>query len=358
MINVASPIIGRGEIRAVRKVLRSKNLAGGLEVDLFEKNFSHYLSNLDCIAVNSGTSALYLSLMAAGIKAGDEVIVPSFTFAATANVILLLGAKPIFVDISEESYNLDPSKIEEKISNKTKGIIVVHLYGNPADLVAINDLCIKYNLMLFEDAAQAHGAEIEGKRVGTWGLCNSFSFYPTKNMTTGEGGLISTKDSTIARNIRLLRNQGMFERYKNEIAGFNLRMSDIHAAIGNVQFRKLEKFNEKRIKNATFYSKHLENIIIPKYKSSNKHVFHQYTIRIPHLIRSEVMGKLLENGISCGVYYPIPVNKLKAFSTNDHLPVTDKVTKECFSIPVHPNLMKSQISKIVEVLNKIAKEKI
>ncbi len=355
LIPAASPLIGRGERKAVNRVMKSGMLAGGPEVVAFEAEFSELVEKHHCIAVNSGTSALHLAFLAAGIKSGDEVIVPSFTFAATANSVALTGATPIFADIEQNFFNLDPKSVESLITPKTKAIMPVHLYGHPADMSAFQNLADKHSLLLFEDAAQAHAASISGRRVGTWGVAASFSFYPTKNMTSGEGGMIVTSDPMVARNARLLRNQGMEKRYENEVIGFNSRMTDIHAAIGRVQLKKLAKWTKQRQSNAKFLNEHLENVIIPPVAYGATHVYHQYTIRVVDQDRDKFAEEIGKRGIGSGVYYPIPTHKLPSYGLNLHLPVTEQVATQCLSIPVHPALTKSDLEKIVEVINLVSK---
>ena len=352
-IPISNPQIGRGEIRAVTKVLKSKNLSQGPVVSDFEKNFSKYVEDRYCIAVNSGTSALHLSLLAFDIKKGDEVIIPSFTFAATANVVALVGATPVFVDIDPESFNIDTSIIEPLITKKTRAIIVVHLFGLPAVMTKIKTLADKYKLIVIEDSAQAHLASINNKYVGTFGDAAAFSFYPTKNMTSGEGGMIVVADKQAERICRLLRNQGMETKYMNEIPGYNLRMTDIQAAIGICQLKKLEQFNEARVKNADFLSTNIKSsqVKLPFVPTGFKHVFHQYTVRIKQ--NRDVVSKFLsESGIGNGVYYPIPVHKLKTFNLNLNLPESELASKEVLSLPVRPGLSRKQLKKIVSVFNK------
>ena len=279
-IPIAKPIIGRDVRRAVNKVLRSGNLTQGPEVLAFEREFSLLVNERECVAVNSGTSALHLALLSLGIGVGDEVIVPSFTFAATANSVALTGAKPVFVDIDINTYNIDPNLIEKAITPLTKAIQVVHLYGLPADMIRIVEIAKKHNLLIIEDAAQAHSASINDQPVGTFGDAAAFSFYPTKNMTSGEGGMIVFKDKEPARLARLYRNQGMEKRYQNEIVGFNLRMTDIHAAIGRTQLKHLLKWSKKRQDNAMTLSSQLQNVVTPIIPNGFSHVFHQYTIRV------------------------------------------------------------------------------
>lgn len=355
VIPAASPIIGRQERRAVNRVMKSGMLAGGPEVSAFEKEFSELVENRHCIAVNSGTSALHMALLAAGIKAGDEVIVPSFTFAATANSVALTGATPVFADIEENFFNLDPKSVEALITSKTKAIMPVHLYGHPADMKAFKKIAVSKSLLLFEDAAQAHAASIDGKPIGAWGDVASFSFYPTKNMTSGEGGMIVTSDETVARNSKLLRNQGMEKRYENEVIGFNTRMTDIHAAIGRVQLKKLAKWTRQRQENAKFLSINLNNVIVPPVADGATHVYHQYTIRIVDQNRDKFAQEIGKRGIGSGVYYPIPSHRLPSYKLNLDLPKTEQVSQQCLSLPVHPSLSKSDLEKIVEVVNAVAK---
>jgi perosamine synthetase len=350
-IPLAKPQITRQERKAVMRVLRSLSLAQGPEVKSFESEFSKIVGDRDCVAVNSGTSALHLCLISLGIGPGDEVIVPSFTFAATANVIALVGAKPVFVDIDPNTYCIDPALVALAITPKTRAIIVVHLYGLPADMHQIQNLARLHSLLVIEDAAQAHMASIEGQPVGTFGDAAAFSFYPTKNMTSGEGGMIVLRESDKARTCRLLRNQGMEKRYQNEVPGFNLRMTDIHAAIGRVQLRKLPELTDKRIKNAEFLSKNLDCESTPTVPAGFKHVYHQYTVRIG-IKRDEFSGLLTLEGIGNDVYYPTQVHKLPSFDLPLNLPETNRATMEVLSIPVHPGLTRKNLERIAKTFNK------
>jgi len=355
MIPLAKPQISWRERSAVIKVLKSSSLAQGPEVMAFEKEFSKIVGDRDCVAVNSGTSALHLSLIALGITENDEVIVPSFTFAATANVVALVGAKPIFIDIDPKTYCMDPTAMAKAITKKTKAVIVVHLYGLPANMNQIMQIANKNSLYVVEDAAQAHLASINNQNVGTYGDAAAFSFYPTKNMTSGEGGMIVLKNSTNARLCRLLRNQGMETRYQNEIVGFNLRMTDIHAAIGRCQLKKLSEATDKRIKNAQFLSSNLNCDTLPFVPEGYKHVYHQYTVRI--VIKRDTFSKLLrEKGVGNDVYYPTPVHRLPSFNFKIKLPNTISASKEVLSLPIHPSLSKRQLRKIVDSFNKIQEE--
>jgi len=354
-IPIAKPIIGKDVRRAVNKVLRCGNLTQGPQVAAFEREFSQLVNERECVAVNSGTSALHLALLSLGIGAGDEVIIPSFTFAATANSVALTGAKPVFVDIDINTYNMDPNLIENAITPSTKAIQVVHLYGLPADMIKIVEIAKRHNLLIIEDAAQAHSASINGQPVGTFGDAAAFSFYPTKNMTSGEGGMIVFKDKEAARLARLYRNQGMEKRYQNEIVGFNLRMTDIHAAIGRVQLKHLLKWSKKRQDNAMKLSDQLQNVITPIIPTGFSHVFHQYTIRVPKN-RDTFADKLSKAGVGNSVYYPTQVHKLPSFNSPLSLPQTQLATETVLSLPVHPSLTGRDLKRIINSVNSLVKE--
>lgn len=355
MIPSASPIIGEEERNAVDRVLRSGALAQGPEVAAFESEFSDHVAGRYCVALNSGTSALHMAFLSAGIGTGDEVIVPSFSFAATANAVSLTGATPVFVDIEPEHFNLDPRRLEEAISSRTRAIMPVHLYGHPADMISITQIADRHELLVFEDAAQAHKASINGTPVGAWGIAASFSFYPTKNMTSGEGGMVSTSSSEIARKIKLLRNQGMEIRYQNEAVGFNTRMTDIHAAIGREQLKKLSSWTKTRQENAHFLSANLNGVVVPEVAIGMEHVFHQYTIKVIDTDRDAFSAELTRRGIGNGVYYPTPIHRLPSFNLDLDLPVTEAITSQVLSLPVHPSLSQGDLEKIVENVNSIAK---
>lgn len=355
MIPAAQPIIGDDERQAVDRVLQSGMLAQGPEVKAFEDEFSEIVDKRHCIAVNSGTSALHMAFVAAGIRQGDEVIVPSFSFAATANAVRLAGATPVFADIEQDYFNLSPSAVEAAITPRTRAIMPVHLYGHPAAMTELTAICQRHNLLLFEDAAQAHAASLNGVPVGAFGVAGSFSFYPTKNMTSGEGGMVTTGCDHIARQLRLLRNQGMERRYENEVIGFNTRMTDIHAAIGRVQLKKLAGWTKQRQDNAQFLSNNISGVVTPPTASGAMHVFHQYTIRVVDQDRDKFAEELVKRGVGCGVYYPTPIHRLPSFGLTINLPVTEQVALQCLSLPVHPSLSKKDLETIVETVNAVAK---
>jgi perosamine synthetase len=355
MIPAAKPIIGDEERAAVDRVLRSGMLAQGPEVAAFEEEFSALVGGRECIAVNAGTSGLHLGLLAAGIGRGDEVIVPSFSFAATANSVALTGATPIFVDIEPDFFSLNPAAVEAAITERTAAIMPVHLYGHPAVMDQLSDIARRRGLALLEDAAQAHMSALRGTPVGAFGTAAVFSFYPTKNMTSGEGGMVVTGDPKVARQVRLLRNQGMERRYENEVVGFNVRMTDVHAAIGRVQLGRLPGWTETRQRNARYLDERLAGVVVPPVAIGATHVYHQYTIRVPG-DRDAFARRLAELGVGSGVYYPIPNHRLPSFALTLDLPETERAAREVLSLPVHPSLTEPQLERIVTAVNQCAVE--
>ena len=355
MIPAARPEIGQEERDAVDRVMRSGMLAQGPEVAAFETEFSEIVGGAHSVAVNSGTSALHMAFVAAGIGRGDEVIVPSFSFAATANAVALAGATPIFVDIEKDYFSMNPAAVEAAITPRTRAIMPVHLYGHPALMVELSAIAAKHDLLVFEDAAQAHAASVDGIPVGNWGTAGSFSFYPTKNMTSGEGGMITTSSDELARLARVLRNQGMERRYENEVVGFNTRMTDIHAAIGRVQLRKLADWTAQRQENAKFFNDNLTGVVTPPTAEGSVHVYHQYTIRVVDQDRDAFAEALTARGIGTGVYYPTPIHRLPSFKLDLDLPVTEEVATQALSLPVYPSLTQQERDTIVEAVNDVAK---
>ncbi len=352
----AKPIIGDEERAAVDRVLRSGMIAQGPEVAAFESEFAHHFGlNRACVAVNSGTSGLHLGLLSAGIKPGDEVIVPSFTFAATANSVALTGATPVFADIEPDTFCLDPTAAAATITERTAAILPVHLYGHPANMPALAELAEHHGLRLFEDAAQAHGASLAGTPVGSFGDFAMFSLYPTKNMTAGEGGMVSVASPEIERRLRLYRNQGMERQYENEVVGFNARMTDIHAAIGRVQLTKVDAWTRRRQQNAAFLTENLVNVITPTIANGATHVFHQYTIRVPDDRDGLAAALRSEYNVGSGMFYPIPNHRLAPFKSPAYLAETERAASECLSLPVHPSLSQDDLERIVAAVNTLAK---
>lgn len=359
MIPAARPLIGDEEREAVDRVLRSGMVAQGPEVAAFEKEFSAQLAgSRECVAVNSGTSGQHLGLLAAGLKPGDEVIVPSFTFAATANAVAVTGAVPVFVDVDPETFCMDPQAVEAAITERTVGLQPVHLYGHPAPMDRLLEIAAAHGLWVAEDAAQAHGATWDGRQVGTFGIFGMYSLYPTKNMTSGEGGMVACEGSEIARTMRLLRNQGMEVQYANEIAGFNNRMTDIHAAIGRVQLTKLGGWTRARQDNAAFFDESLRGVVTPVVREQATHVYHQYTIRVEDASAAErdafATALREEHKVGCGVYYPTPVHRLPSYGLDLDLPVTEMLAREVISLPVHPSLTDEDRERIVTAVNAVA----
>jgi perosamine synthetase len=357
MIPISKPVIGEEEKKAVMDVLDSGMLAQGPKTKEFEEKFAAYCGAKHGIAVNSGTAAIHSALYAAGVRAGDEVITSPFTFVASANPIIMQGAKPVFADIKEGTFNIDPEKIKEKITSKTKAIVAIDLYGQIYDSKAIREIAENHNLKVVEDACQAVGAELDGKKAGVIGDLGCFSFYATKNMLTGEGGMIVTNNDEYAELCRRFRHHGQSEktRYEYFDLGYNYRMTDIAAAIGLEQLKKIEGFTEKRIENAkklTEGLKKINGITVPIIKEGAKHVFHQYTIKAEK--RDELMNFLKSKDIGCGVYYPKPLHMhpffMKMGYKEGDFPVAEKISKEVLSLPVHPSVTENDINAIISAV--------
>ena len=346
--------LGEPERRAVERVLASGMLAQGPEVAAFEAEFAEHVAGRPCVAVNSGTSALLLSLLALGIGPGDEVIVPSFSFAATANAVALTGARPVFVDIEPAHFGLDPAAVRAAITERTAALMPVHLYGHPAELTELTELADRHGLALVEDAAQAHLASWAGRPVGTFGAAAAFSFYPTKNMTSGEGGMVVCADETTARTVRLLRNQGMERRYANEMIGYNLRMTDLHAAIGRAQLARLPEWTAQRGRNAARLSAGLAEpaaaggLTPPPVAPAARPVWHQYTVRATD--RDRLITTLDRLGIGSSVFYPTPIHRLPAYGLALELPETERAAAQVLSLPVHPALTDEQLERVIDAV--------
>lgn len=366
MIAIAHPLFGAEEEAAALRVLGSGQLAQGECVATFERRFAELCHVQEAVAVSSGTAALHLALLAHDIGRGDEVITTAFSFAATANVILLVGAKPVFVDIEPDTCTLDPVQAEMALTRRTKAIIPVHLYGHPCEMNRLQKIAEAFSLVLIEDASQAHAATIDGRPVGSFGT-GCFSFYATKNMTTGEGGMVTTNDPAIAERVRLLRNHGQEARYYQIALGYNLRMTELQAALGIAQIEKLEHFTQRRIANATYLTNNLQGIVqTPVERPGYRHVYHQYTIKIPSK-RNEFMTELRARGVDTTIHYPIPIHQqpfyqrkpclfrvlspgqrtaVKGNNPAAHLPVTESAAQQVLSLPVHPALSQEDLSTI------------
>jgi perosamine synthetase len=353
MIPIAKPIIGKDEENALLEVIASGMLVQGLRVREFEAHFAELCGVEHAIASSSGTTALHIAMLAHQIGSSDEVITSPFSFIASANCALYVGARPVFVDIEPDFFTIDPEKIEERITEKTKAIIPIHLYGQACDMDAIIDIAQRHNLAIVEDACQAHGATYKGRSVGSFGTA-CYSLYATKNMTTIEGGMILTNDAQVADRARLLRNHGSLKTYEHTMLGYNMRMTDLVAAIGLVQIKKLKEWNSIRQANAAYLTEKLstiKGIVTPKIRDNVEHVFHQYTIRIPD--RDNSAQKLREKGVGVGVHYPTPIHHqplYRELGYADVLPVAETASREVLSLPVHPSLTKDDLDFIVDAV--------
>jgi len=357
MIPIARPQMGDEEKELVWSVLSSGSLAQGARVRELEERFAAFVGVPHAVATSSGTTALHLALLGYGVGPGDEVITVPFTFIASATTVLYTGARPVFVDVDEGTFNIDPRQIEAAITARTRAILPVSLYGQPADLPAIAEIAQRHGLELIEDAAQTHGAAVRGRRSGSWGA-GCFSFYPTKNMTTGEGGMVTTSDPDLADRVRLGREHGMRVRYHHESLGYNFRMTDIHAAIGLAQLAKLPAYNARRREVAARYDAELRGVITPHAAMGMTHVYHQYTIRVHR--RDEFVERLRDRGVGTGVYYPIPVHRQKPFVAlgygEQSFPVSERLSGEVVSIPVHPSLTDDEVATVIAAVNATAAE--
>ncbi|MCS7116070.1 MAG: DegT/DnrJ/EryC1/StrS family aminotransferase [Nitrososphaerales archaeon] len=353
-IKLAEPMISDEEKEAIFKVLSSGRFVMGEQNRYFEREFANFLGIKYAVAVSSGTAALHLALLACGVKEGDEVITVSHTFVSTVSMIIACGAKPVLVDIDPKFYTMDPNEVEKAITNKTKAIIPVHLYGHPVDLDPIMEIAEKHGLYVIEDAAQAHGAEYKGKKVGGLGHIGCFSFYPSKNMMVGgEGGMVVTDDEDLERDIRMLANHGRSDKDTFVKLGYNYRMSEIHAAIGRIQLMKLKNMNEIRRRIARRYSKGFEGInglITPIEAPWAYHVYHIYAIRCNN--RDRLREWLNARYIETGIHYRLPVHHQPFYTSlqlpSYKLPFTEEVTKTVLSLPIHPNLKDDDIDYIIE----------
>ncbi|MFA5323457.1 MAG: DegT/DnrJ/EryC1/StrS family aminotransferase [Smithella sp.] len=341
---------------AISDVLEETRFILGPNVEALEKEIAAYHDVPYAIGVANGTDALLLALRACGVEAGDEVITTPFTFIATAEVIALLKAKPVFVDICPDTFNLDCARIAEKITAKTKAIIPVHLFGHPSDMKPLMEIAAKHNLKVIEDCAQAFGAAYNGRKVGAIGDVGCFSFFPSKNLAGyGDGGMVITKNEEIAGKVKMLRNHGSAKRYYHQEVGYNSRLDEIQAAIIRVKLKKIDQFNESRRRNAAAYcgSIHNKNIILPVVASGCEHVYHQFTIRTKN--RDILADALQKNNIASAIYYPVPLHRqevfLKLYNTSEQLPQSEKYAEEVLSLPMFPELNQEEINFIADVIN-------
>jgi perosamine synthetase len=363
MIPIANPCIEEDEIQAVVDIMKTGQLAQGECVFRFEQRFASHLGYAHAAAVNNGTTALHVALLAAGVKKNDLVLTTPFSFIATTNAILYCGAIPCFVDIEENTFNIDPEKLKESIQKwpNAKYLLIPHLFGLPCEMDQIMAIAKSRGIIVIEDCAQAHGAKYAGKPVGSFGISGTFSFYPTKNMTTGEGGMIVSDNPDYIQLCKKYINHGSTERYVHDVTGFNYRMTNIAAAIGIAQLAKLHQFNERRIRNAEYLLKYIKNEHIqnPVRPAKCEHVFHQFTVKTKY--REALIKHLSDRGVGYGIYYPVPIHYQK--NVKDYLesinrlpephslPISEKIAKEVLSIPVHPQLDESQMEQIVDALN-------
>jgi len=347
--------------QAIKNVLNNCHFILGPEVEKLEKNVAKYCGTKYGIALNSGTDALFLSLKGLGIGPGDEVIVPSFTFIATPEAIVNVGAKPIFIDINPETFNIDPSKIEKLINKKTKAIIPVHLFGQPAEMDKIMKIARKYKLKVIEDAAQAIGAKYKNKKICSVGDCGCLSFFPSKNLGGyGDGGMVVTNNKNLAKKITLLRAHGTTKKYHYQIIGTSSRLDALQSAVLSVKLKHLNKWTKIRQKNADYYTKQLKNIkeiIVPMFQCSMFHVFNQYTIRAKN--RNQLQKYLKQNNIPTQIYYPYPLHLQPAFKylnyKKNNLPETEKACKEVLSLPIYPELPPKDQDYIIKKIKEFYK---
>ena len=341
----------------MEKVVMSGGFILGEDVGLFEKEFAEYCGVKYGIGANSGTDALFLACLASGIGKGDEVITPAYTYIATSLGISMAGAKPVFVDTEEKTYCIDVTKIEKAITKKTRAILLVHLYGHPADIGPIIEVAKKHKLKVIEDCAQAHGALYKNKKVGSFGDAACFSFYPTKNLGAyGDGGMVVTNSEEVKDKMLLLRDYGRKGRYEHVIKGYNSRLDTLQAAILRVKLKHLDEWNEKRRKNAALYTKLFKeaklDIVLPYEAEYAKHVYHQYTVRVKN--RKNVMEKLANEGVRTLIHYPIPVHLQECYKELGYkrgtFPVAEKCCESIMSLPIYPELTEEEIRHVVNTL--------
>lgn len=342
--------------QAVVEVINGGHYIKGRRLEDFEREFARFCNTQHAIGVSSGTSAILLTLMALGVGAGDEVIVPAHTFIATATPAMFLGARPVFADIDPQDYTLSIADVRSKISPRTRAIIPVHLYGHPCDMDAVVQLAGEHGLYVIEDACQAHGAEYRGKRVGSLADAACFSFYPSKNMTVmGDGGMVTTNNAELALKIRMLADHGRTEKYVHQLLGLNFRMSEIHAAVGTEQLSHVAEWNQSRREIAAKYTRLLQGseVATPVEKEWARHVYHMYVIRVKQ--RDKLVADLKAEGIQTGIHYPVPLHRQPCLKSEVQLPVTEQYADEVLSLPMHPQLTDAELEYVASAVKKFAR---
>lgn len=338
---------------AIRAVLESSQFIMGPQSQAFEAEVAAYLGVKHAVGVASGTDALHLALRAAGLGPGDEIITSPFTFIATAEAIAYVGASPVFADVDPQTFNLDPQQVAAAITPRTRAILPVHLFGQPADLAPLSELCVRHGLLLIEDCAQSFGADYAGRKTGSFGTFGCFSFFPSKNLGGyGDGGLVTCNDDALAAAVRTLRNHGSRQRYHHEMIGYNSRLDDLQAAVLRVKLRHIDRFNRQRRDNAHYYNELLRDsgLVTPYTDGKGTHVYHQYTLLVDH--RAELQEALAAAGIASAVYYPIPLHRQQVFAGGaiPSLPVSELLADRVLSLPIYPELARDQIDRVVRVL--------
>ncbi len=363
-VRIAEPVVDEDDVRAVVEALQSGVLTGGRYTVEFEREFAKYIGVRHAVTVVNGTLALIAALYALGVREGDEVIVPCFSFIATANAVIALGARPVFADIELETYNIDPASVENLVSRRTKAIIAVHLYGHMADVERLKKIAEEEGITLIEDAAQAHGAEYKGVKAGAWGDAAAFSFYATKNMTMGEGGAVTTNRDDVAWKVKMLRDHGQEEKYLHVTFGVNLRITSMQAALGLAQLRKLDALNEARRRNAQLLNEGLRDtgLILPVEKPGYRHVYHQYVVRVDPeevgLTRDELAERLRRLGVETAVHYPRAIPDQPLYRSLGY-PPAEKIcpnaataARQVLSLPVHPKLERSDVEYVIKAVRR------
>lgn len=356
-IPITKIVVDDKTVKAAVDALKSGQWLHGKRTEEFENQFAKFCNTKYAVSVSSGTTALFLALKQFDVKNGDEVLVPSFSFVATASTVSMCGAKPIFVDVDDKNFTIDPNDIEKRITKKTKGIVPVHLFGHPADMNKIMKIAKQHSLFVLEDAAQAHGSSYRGKKIGSIGNAACFSFYPSKNLTVcGDGGMITSNDKNFINKIKILRNHGRKKGYIHTILGYNFRLNEIQAGIGLSRLKNLSKNNLLRRKIARVYDSELsESIVKPKEESWGTHVYHQYSILTD--MRDKLQKYLTKNNISSSIFYPIPIHKQPMYKNQNRikLPVSEKLSSKILSIPIFPTMTKKEQKFVINAINKFVK---